>query len=97
MESQLSSAINQSHSRGKTRYPSLDQKVTSVMTSMMNLTNYPDNQEKNSNYKHPSMATRFPSVKNSMKNVTHFKDKREKNGRIFSFSDTDNEISVSTI
>jgi hypothetical protein len=64
---------------------------------MMNLTNYPDNQEKNSNYKHPSMATRFPSVKNSMKNVTHFKDKREKNGRIFSFSDTDNEISVSTI
>jgi hypothetical protein len=101
MESQLSSAMNQSHpkaGRGKSRYPSVDQQFTSVMMSMMNLTNYPDNQEKNSYYKHPSMATlEGISVKNSMMNITHFKDKREKNGRIFSFSDTDNEISVSTI
>jgi len=99
METQLSSAMNQSHSKpngGKSRYPSMDQQLTSVMTSMKNLTNYLDNEGKNSYYDHPSMATQFFAVKNSMMNLTHLKDKREKKSRIFSFSDTDNEISVST-
>jgi len=100
VETQLSSAMNQSNSKPngvKSRYPSMDQQLTSVMTSMKNLTNYLDNEGKNSYYNHPSMATHFFPVKNSMINLTHLKDKREKKGRIFSFSDTDNEISVSTI
>jgi hypothetical protein len=100
METQLSSAMNQSHpkpSGGKSRYPSMDQQLTSVMTSMMNLTNYLDTEGKNSYYSHPSMATQFFPVKKSLMNLTHLKDKREKKSRIFSFSDTDNEISVSTI
>jgi len=64
---------------------------------MMNLTNYPGNEVKNSYYNHPSMATQFFPIKKSMMNLTHLKEKREKKSRIFSFSDTDNEISVSTI
>jgi hypothetical protein len=99
MESQLSSAMNQSHPKASrnSRYPSMDQQLTSVMTSMMNVTNHLENQGKNSYYMHPSMATQFPPLQNSMMNLTHLKDKREKKGRIFSFSDTDNEISVSSI
>jgi hypothetical protein len=99
METQLSSTMNQLHpkpSGGKSKYPSVDQQLTSVMTSMMNLTNYLDTEGKNSYYNHPSMSTQFFPVKNSMMNLTHLKDKREKKSRIFSFSDTDNEISVST-
>ena len=75
----------------------MGQQLTSFTTSMMNLTNYLDSEGKNSYYNHPSMATQFLPVKNSMMNLTHLKNKREKNSRIFSFSDTDNEISVSTI
>jgi hypothetical protein len=100
METQLSSAMNQSYptpSKGASRYPSMDQQLTSVMTSMMNLTNYLDAEGKNSYYNHPSMATQFLAVKNSMMNLTHLKDKREKKSRIFSFSDKENEIAVSTI
>lgn len=100
METQLSSAMNQSHpktSRGKNRHPLMGLQLTSFTTSMMNLTNYLDTEGKNSYYNHPSMATQFLPVKNSMMNLTHLKNKREKNSRIFSFSDTDNEISVSTI
>jgi len=100
METQLSSTMNQSHpklSGGKSRYPSVDQHLISVMTSMMNLTNYLDSEGKNIYYNHPSMATQFFPVKNSMMNFTHLKDKREKKSRIFSFSDKENEISVSTI
>jgi hypothetical protein len=100
METQLPLAINQSHpkpSGGKSRYPSMDQQLTSFTTSMLNVTNYLNTEEKNSYYNHPSMATQFFPVKNSKMNLTHLKDKREKKSRIFSFSDTDNEISVSTI
>jgi len=100
METQLSSAMNQSNSKpngGKSRYPSMDQQLTSVMTSMKNVTNYLDNEGKNSYYNHPSMAKQFFPVKNSMMNLTHLKDTREKKSRIFSFSDTDNEISVCII
>lgn len=100
MEAQLSSAVNQSlpkASRGKSRHPTMGEQSTSVMTSMANLTHNQDNRGKGSYYKRPLMEPQFPPARNSMMNLTNLKDKRQKNGRIFSFSDTDNEISVSTI
>jgi hypothetical protein len=101
LESQLPSAANQSHSkasRGKSEYNrhlTMDQQFTSVMTPMLNLTRYQDNRSKSSYSKRPSMGPQFPPEMNSMMNLTHFKNKQEKSSRIFSFSDTDNEISVS--
>jgi hypothetical protein len=101
LESQLSSAANQSHSKvsqGKSEYNrhlTMNQQFTSVMTPMLNLTRYQDNRGKNSYSKRPSMEPKFPPEMNSMMNLTHFKNRQEKSSRIFSFSDTDNEISVS--
>jgi hypothetical protein len=91
LETQLSPAVNQSlpkPSRGKSRHPSMGERSRSVTKSMANLTHY---------YKHPSMEPEFPPAVKSMMNVTNLTDKRQKNGRIFSFSDTDNEISVSIL
>jgi hypothetical protein len=97
MEPQLSSAMDQSlskPSRGKSRHPSMGEQSNLVMTSMANLTHH---RRKGSHYKRPSVEPQFTPALNSMMNLTNLKDKRQKNGRIFSFSDTDNEISVSTI
>jgi hypothetical protein len=98
MEPQLTSAVNESHlkaSQGKNEYNRhlpMDQQFTLDTTSMLNLTRYQDNRHKSTHNKRPSMEPQFP-----MMNITHSKNKQEKSSRIFSFSDAENEISVSVI
>lgn len=100
-ESQNSSATNQSHpktSRGNgehNRPLTMDQQLTLAMAPMLNLTRYQNNAGKNGHSKRPLTKPRFSPEMSSVMNVTHFKSKHEKSGRIFSFSDADNEISVS--
>jgi hypothetical protein len=103
MEPQLTSAVNESHlkaSQGKNGYNKhlpMDQQFTLDTTSMLNLTRYQDNRHKSTHNKRPSMEPQFPPIMNSMMNITHSKNKQEKSSRIFSFSDAENEISVSVI